>query len=146
MSAEPVFVDTNVLLYQWDATEPAKQERAAAWMKLLWRTKRGRLSYQVLTEFYVTATQKLKPGMTPPAAQWNVRTLLAWKPVATNGKLFERAWEIQTRYRTSWWDALIVAAAQTAGCATLLSEDLQDEQQFGELRVINPFTHAPDPE
>lgn len=143
MPADLVFVDTNVLLYQWDATEPAKQERAAAWMKHLWRTKRGRLSHQVLAEFYVTATQKLKPGMAPPAAQWNVRTLLAWDPVAPNGRLYERAWSVQARFRTSWWDALIVAAAQTAGCRTLLSEDLQDGQQLEDLWVANPFTHEP---
>lgn len=144
MPADLVFVDTNVLLYQLDATEPEKQERAAAWMKHLWRSKRGRLSYQVLAEFYVTATQKLKPGLAPPAAQWNVRTLLAWNPVAPNGRLFERAWGVQARYRTSWWDALIVAAAQTAGCRTLLSEDLQNGQEFDELTVASPFTHAPE--
>jgi predicted nucleic acid-binding protein len=144
MPAELVFVDTNVLLYQWDATEPEKQARATAWMKHLWRSKRGRVSYQVLAEFYVTATQKLKPGMAPPAAQWNVRTLLAWKPVAPNGRLFERAWGVQARYGTSWWDALIVAAAQIAGCGLLLSEDLQDEQQLDELTVLSPFTHEPE--
>lgn len=143
MHVDLVFVDTNVLLYQWDATEPEKQARATAWMKYLWRTKRGRLSYQVLAEFYVTATQKLKPGMARPAAQWNVRTLLAWEPVAPNGRLLERAWGVQARYGTSWWDALIVSAAQAAECRTLLSEDLQDGQEFEELTVANPFTTEP---
>lgn len=145
MHVDLVFVDTNVLLYQWDRTEPDKQARATAWMKQLWKTKRGRLSYQVLAEFYVTATHKLKPGMKRPAAQWNVRTLLAWEPVAVDARLLERAWKVQDRFRTSWWDALIVAAAQTAGCRTLLSEDFQAGQDFDDLTVVDPFKTAPDP-
>ena len=59
----PVFVDTNILLYKIDETEPVKQSRAAEWIHQLWRERAGRTSLQALCEFYVNATRKLKPGM-----------------------------------------------------------------------------------
>ena len=66
-----------------------------------------------------------------------------WKPVAIDQQVIETAWREQERYKLSWWDALIVAAAQRAGCRTLLSEDFQAGQQFGDLTVVNPFAAAP---
>src|SRR5438552_2837893 len=144
MSAELVFVDTNVLLYEWDAREPEKQARAMEWMRRLWESRRGRLSYQVLTEFYVTATRKLKPGMAPPAAQRIVRTLFAWSPVGTDHRSLERAWELQEAHELSWWDALIVAAAERVGCRYLLTEDLQDGATIGGVAVVDPFGKEPE--
>lgn len=141
MSGE-VFVDTNVLVYARDASEPEKQRQAAGWMDHLWRAGTGRLSFQVLQEFYVTVTQKLKPGLPPDRARRDVRSLLAWRPVAADPHLIEGAWAIQDRYSISWWDALIVSAAQIAGCRYLLSEDLQG-QDFARLRVIHPFLQTP---
>jgi predicted nucleic acid-binding protein len=124
MSAD-VFVDTNVLVYARDASETAKQKLAASWMEQLWRTGRGRLSFQVLEEFYVTVTQKLRPGLNPESARSDVRSLLAWQPIALDAQLMDGAWSLQDRYATSWWDALIVSAAQRSGCRYLLTEDLQ---------------------
>ena len=137
------FVDTNVLLYEWDGSDAKKQQRAIEWMRHLWETQSGRLSYQVLVEFYRGATQKLRPVLAAPKAQNHVRTLDAWKPVAIDQQVIETAWREQERYKLSWWDALIVAAAQRAGCRTLLSEDFQAGQQFGDLTVVNPFAAAP---
>lgn len=138
-----MFVDTNVLLYAWDASLPEKQRQAVEWMERLWRERAGRLSFQVLTEFYVTATRKLRPPLAAATAQGYVRTLLAWEPVVTNGETLAAAWTTQGRYPLSWWDSLIVAAAQRAACRLLLTEDLQDGQQFGDLTVLNPFRPAP---
>lgn len=73
-----VFVDTNVLVYTRDASEPRKQEQAMAWMSHLWNGRAGRLSFQVLQEFYVTVTEKLTPGMDPKSARSDIRALLAW--------------------------------------------------------------------
>ena len=143
MAVDLVFVDTNVLLYEWDAHEPPKQARAAEWMSHLWETRAGRLSYQVLTEFYVTATQKLKPGLPQPVARRNARTFLAWRPVAVDSVVLEAAWRAQDDYTLSWWDALIVAAAQQARCRFLLTEDLQAGQDFHGLIAVNPFRTAP---
>ena len=137
------FVDTNVLLYEWDGADANKQRRAIEWMRHLWETQSGRLSYQVLVEFYRGATQMLRPVLAAPKAQNHVRTLVAWKPVAIDQAIIEAAWREQERYKLSWWDALIVAAAQRAGCRTLLSEDFKAGQQFGDLTVVNPFTTAP---
>ncbi len=139
----PVFVDTNVLVYARDSTGPAKQERALAWLNRLWETQRGRLSFQVLHEFYVTVTRKLTPGLPFDAARSDVRDLLAWRPVALDGATLEEAWVMQDQFELSFWDALILAAARIARCDVLLTEDLQDGQVFAGVRVIDPFTHEP---
>jgi predicted nucleic acid-binding protein len=139
-----VFVDTNVLIYQLDQREPDKQVRARDWLDYLWAVHAGRTSFQVLQEFYVTATRKLEPGLDPEAARKMVRALWAWQPVAVNERLFAVAWSIQDRFRLSWWDALIVSAARSAECPYLLTEDLQHGQDLGGVRVINPFQTSPE--
>ena len=141
--SERIFVDTNVLLYEWDGSDPNKQRRAIEWMTRLWAEHTGRLSFQVLTEFYRGATQKLRPALSAPKARDHVRTLFAWGPVSIDEGIMETAWQVQERYKVSWWDALIVAAAQRAGCRTLLSEDFQAGQRFGDLTVVNPFATPP---
>jgi predicted nucleic acid-binding protein len=138
-----VFVDTNVLVYSRDVSEPDKQARALAWMAALWESRGGRLSYQVLQEFYVTVTAKLEPGLPPTLARADVRNLLAWKPIGVDGRGLEEAWRLQDRYQLSWWDALIVAAAQVGDCRYLLSEDFQEGMELGDMRVINPFLNLP---
>jgi predicted nucleic acid-binding protein len=143
MTGELVFVDTNVLLYEWDARARDKQERANAWIRELWQSRRGRLSYQVLAEYYVTVTQKLKPGLAPASARRNARTFLAWHPVVTDSKLLEDAWSVQDEHQVSWWDALIVAAAKAARCRYLLTEDLQAGQQIDGLVIVSPFHTQP---
>lgn len=143
MSAELVFVDTNVLVYARDSREPKKQQRAEEWLDHLWRHRTGRLSLQVLQEYYVSVTQKLKPGMERDAARRDVRDLGHWMPASSSAGLLETAWTLQDQFRLSWWDALVLASAQLAGCQRLLSEDFQHGQQFGEVRVSSPFRTAP---
>lgn len=138
-----VFVDTNVLVYSRDASEPHKQEQAMAWMAHLWSTKTGNLSYQILQEFYITVTAKLQPGLDPENARKDVRSLLVWQPIVVNDRVLENAWLIQDRFQISWWDALVVSAAQLADCRYLLTEDLQENQEFGSLLVTNPFHVEP---
>lgn len=140
----PIFVDTNVLVYARDAAAGTKQQQAAEWMAFTWRTGRGRLSIQVLQELYVTLTRKLRPGLAPEEARAEVRTLMSWQPIATDSGIMERAWGLQDRYQLSWWDALIVAAAQATGSRYLLTEDLQDGQILDGVLVVNPFLHVPD--
>jgi len=138
------FVDTNLLVYSRDASEPEKQQKAMKWMTRLWHDKSGRLSYQVLQEFYITVTHKLDPGLPTDIARMDVRSLMSWQPLSASATVMERAWTIQDRYGLSWWDALIVSAAQTAECSYLLTEDLQDKQDFGNVQVINPFHSTPE--
>jgi predicted nucleic acid-binding protein len=135
-----VFVDSNVLLYWRDATEPARQQLAAEWLARLWRTGTGRTSCQVLNEYYVNVTRKLKPGLDPDDAWDDVTALVRWNPLPISVDLIARAREIERRHRLSWWDSLVVAAAQAQNCALLLSEDFQDGASFGSVVVRSPFT------
>ena len=139
----PVFVDTNVVVYRYDAREPEKQRRADDWLTMLWRRRSGRLSFQVLQECYATLTRKLKPAMATADAQRVVRALAAWRPTAVDLPTLERAWLLQRRFSLSWWDALIVAASQVSECRVLLTEDLQHGQEFDMTRVVDPFA-SPD--
>jgi predicted nucleic acid-binding protein len=139
----PVFVDTNVLVYARDLSEGSKQEQALVWVEHLWETRSGRLSYQVLQEYYVTMTRKLRPGLPPSDARADVRDLLAWRPVAVQADLLEAAWRVEARGEVSFWDALIVAAARNAGCSHLLTEDLAEGRRLGGVTVASPFVHEP---
>lgn len=135
-----VFVDTNVLLYARDPHDARKQARASTWLERLWRERLGRTSMQVLSEYKVNLTRKLK---VPPQEAWEaVRVMFAWRPLPTDEALLSRAHEVEQRYRISWWDSLIVAAAQLQECGILLTEDLQDGQVFGSVTVRSPFTLA----
>ena len=135
----PVFVDTNVLVYRHDARDQAKQARAESWYQLVWRLRLGRLSFQVLQETYSVLTRKLVPAFDAREARALVRDLAAWNPLTVDLPLVKNAWALQDRYSLSWWDALIVAAAQASDCRVLLTEDLQHGQVFGRVRVIDPF-------
>ena len=135
----PVFVDTNVLVYARDASDLGKQTIAAAWMEHLWTSAGGRLSVQVLQEYYVTVTRKLDPGLSAEEAREDVRDLAAWRPLRIDQPIVEAAWRMEDRYRLSFWDSLIVAAAQATGCEALLTEDLQHDLDIDGLRVADPF-------
>jgi len=136
-----IFVDTNVLIHALDEANAKKQEAARAWRDQLWKSRRGRISFQVLQEFYVKVTH-IRPGARQEARS-EVRDLLAWQPVAVDDGILEAAWKIQDRYQLSFRDALIVAAAKAASCRYLLTEDLQSDQDLDGLLVINPFHHDP---
>jgi predicted nucleic acid-binding protein len=138
----PVFVDTNVLVYTRDASNAEKQATAAAWMEHLWTSAGGRLSVQVLQEYYVTMTRKLDKGLPAEEARQDVRDLAAWRPIRIDEAIVEAAWRIEDRYRLSFWDSLIVAAAQTAGCEAVLTEDLQHGLDIDGLRIADPFRTA----
>jgi len=140
---ELVFVDTNVLVYARDAAAGEKQSRAAAWMVHLWRGRTGRVSFQVLQEYYVTLTRKLKPGLPQEAARNEVRRLLTWRPQVVDDSVLLGGWTIQDRFGLSFWDALIVSAAREAGCRYLLTEDLQHDQDLDGLRIMSPFVATP---
>jgi len=138
----PVFVDTNIFVYARDPRDPVKRMRAAEWLDLLWREQRGRTSAQVLSEYYSVVTRKATMGVAPEVAWEYVRALMAWNPQQIDSALLARAHVIEGRHRISWWDSLIVAAAQAQGCALLLTEDLQDKDEYGGVTVRNPFLLA----
>ena len=135
----PVFVDTNVFVYLHDDSAPAKKLRANDWITCLVRRRAGRLSFQVLQELYSVFTRKVQPALATSTAQSIIRDLTSWRPIPIDLAIMERAWLLEGHYSLSWWDALIVAAAQTCQCEVLLTEDLQHGQEFGTVRVIDPF-------
>ena len=143
MSGAPVFVDTNLLVYLRDSRDSDKQRAAAEWMTGLWRTRRGRLSTQVLAEYYVTVTGKLDPGLSVEEAREDVLALQRWLPRHPSIDLIERAWDVQDRWGFSFRDASIVGAAIAEGCAALLTEDLSRDQDLAGLRILDPFAASP---
>jgi predicted nucleic acid-binding protein len=139
----PVFVDTNVFVYRFDSTEPDKQRRAERWLDHLWSEGTGRVSVQVLQELYASLTRKLDHPMEPAEARTIVRSLFAWGPVMVDRRTIEGAWLLQDHHSLSWWDALIVATAQTAGCRHLLTGDLSHGQDLDGVRIVDPFKVEP---
>jgi predicted nucleic acid-binding protein len=134
-----VFVDTNVFVYARQSGEAVKQPIAREWLERLWKDQSGRTSAQVVSEYYVSLTRKIKPAVSADDAWDEVQTLLSWNPQPTDADLLVRGRTIERRYRLSWWDSLIVAAAQAQNCALLLTEDLQDRSLYGGVMVRNPF-------
>jgi predicted nucleic acid-binding protein len=134
-----VFVDTNVFVYARDGRDPAKKTTAEGLLRELWIEQRGRTSVQVLSEYYATVTRKLKPGLPPDEAWEEIGDLLTWEPQPINRSLLLQAREVERRFRLSWWDSMIVAAAQLQNCALLMTEDLQHGLVCGTVAVRNPF-------
>jgi predicted nucleic acid-binding protein len=139
-----VFVDTNVLIYSEDGRSAEKQTQALAWLHVLWQRRAGRLSTQVLNEFYTNVTRKIKPPMQSGDARAEVRRYQRWQPWAIDHPTVETAWSIESRFGFNYLDSLIVAAAQTLGCRYLLSEDMQHGQIVDSVQILNPFIVGPE--
>jgi len=140
-AADGFFVDSNVLLYYVDPMHTAKAEASARWLDALWTAGTGRLSWQVLHEFYWNAVRKMR--MAPPSARRVVEDLSEWGPVEATLGLVQNAWKLMDESQLSYWDALIVAAARRAGARYLLSEDFQAGRRYQDVEVVNPFRRSP---
>ena len=108
-------------------------------MLKLWDDRDGVVSIQVLQEFYVNATRKLKKPLSSAKALEIVEEYLTWNVVENTGALLTSAIRLQTKAQLSFWDAMVVQAAIEAGCERLYSEDLNTGQRFGALVIVNPF-------
>jgi len=135
------FVDTNLLVYALDSVNSAKQHHARAWLDYLWSKGNGRVSWQVLHEFYWNATRKI--GAPVEIAQDFVRELSHWAPVDSSLGLITEAWGWCQQAQLAYWDGLIVAAAERCAAGYLLSEDLQAGRRFDQCTVLNPFRTPP---
>jgi len=138
----PVFVDTNIFIYYLDEANPNKFRASRTWLAELWKSRQGRVSFQVLQEFYSTATRKWPSLRTEVRAE--IHDLLDWHPVTIDAEILESGWKIQDRFQLSFWDSLIVAAAKAASCRYLLTEDLQADQDLDGVIVVDPFRSAPE--
>jgi predicted nucleic acid-binding protein len=139
MSAKLEFVDTNVLLYAYDHTEPKKQAKAAALLADLWKRRVGCLSLQVLQEFFVNVTRKLSRPLEVVDAYQIVHDYSLWIVHVPNTSDVTQAIDLHERYQVSFWDAMILQSALELGCSTLWSEDLNAGQAFEALTVRSPF-------
>jgi len=136
-----VFVDTNVLLYEVDDGDPAKQAASRRWLVALWQERAARVSWQVLSEFYVNATRKLRAPVS--VARALVASYARWPVTDFSLPLIERAWYWADHAGIPHWDALILAAAERSGCRWLLSEDFSQGRKYGLVQVVNPFGADP---
>lgn len=139
-----VLVDTNVLLYTVDDRDPAKRDAAQAWVKACWMRRSGRISVQVLNEFYANARRKFTAAISAGDARALVRRYQAWRPWQVDAQTVETAWAIESRYGFGWWDALVVAAAQQQGCRYVVSDSLQHGLQVDSVQLLDPFDVGPE--
>jgi predicted nucleic acid-binding protein len=133
------FVDTNILVYAHDFRQKRKHERARALVQELWETGRGLLSTQVLQELCVSLRRKAARPLSAAETRKVIEDYARWEIVVNTAKSVMEAMEIEGRYKISFWDALIVQAAESYGAEVLYSEDLADGQKYGGVRVVNPL-------
>jgi len=134
------FLDTNIFVYSFDRGSPAKAKRALSLIKDAVTSGRGIVSYQVVQEFLNVALKRFeKPLTTSEAEQYLATVFRPLLSVYASQSLFLEALRLSGRYRLSWYDSLIVAAAVEGQCATLYSEDLQHGQRMGRIEIRNPF-------
>ena len=135
------FLDTSIFVYSFDRSSAAKARRAEKLIRQAVATRKGIVSYQVVQEFFNVALRGFAQPMTVADAEQYLgtvfRPLLA---VQSSQALYSAALGLKDRYRLSWYDSLIVAAAMEGGSSVLYSEDFQHGQRFGDLQVENPFS------
>lgn len=137
------FVDTNILLYARDRFAGPKYERAHALLERLWTDRSGILSTQVLQEFCVNVRRKSERPLSIEETRAIVADYSRWTVVVNTAASVLEALDLEKRYKVSFWDALIIQAAQAAGATILYSEDLSDGQTYGSVRVVNPLREGP---
>lgn len=135
------FADTNLVLYSFDSRDPVKRTMAQDWLDHLWRTGDGRLSWQVLHEFYANAIRKI--GVPATGAREAFLIFSQWRPCGMTAGVVERAWFWMDEAQLPYWDGLILASAERMGCKWLLSEDFQPGRSYAGVTVVNPFAQGP---
>jgi predicted nucleic acid-binding protein len=141
MNVEPArqFVDSNILVYAYDTAQGKKHSQAKALLISLWESGLGCASIQVLQEFYINVTRKSKFPLAPEDAIQVIQDFSDWTIHRPGIKDILSAIDLHQRYQISFWDAMILQSARRSGCGILWSEDLSDSQDYGGVKVINPF-------
>ena len=138
---DKVFLDTNVFVYSVDSSPVLRNKRGIARELVRQHLKEasGVISIQVLQEFYQVSTHKIQTPLQTETALEYLHYISVLETVHADFGLILRAIDLHHTHKISFWDALIVEAARTAGCSNLFSEDLQDGFQIGDMTVKNPF-------
>ncbi|MGC3991860.1 MAG: PIN domain-containing protein [Chthoniobacteraceae bacterium] len=132
-----VFFDTNIFVYAVSGAKGDRERHEAA-LQLIAETDFG-LSVQVIQEFMDVTLRKKQLGLTVEEIAEMVNLMAAYPVVETSLGLAHRAFELKSHFDIRYWDAAIIAAAEELGCDILLSEDLNHGQEYGAIRVVNPF-------
>jgi len=134
------FIDTNVLLYAYDATIGARHDAARQLVANLARSRNAAISVQVMQEFYVNAVGKIAKRLTPDQAVERLEAFSRWSVYSPiPGDVIEAA-QLAGQHQLSFWDAMIVLSAQRLKCEVLWTEDLNAGQMIGSVLIRNPFT------
>jgi predicted nucleic acid-binding protein len=142
-TSDRTFVDTNVLIYAHDVDAGRKREVAQDLLRTLWVERAGILSVQVLQEFYVNATRKIRKPLTKPEARSVVDSYAPWCVEGTTANDLAAAFQIEDQARIGFWDALIIAVAARARARRVVSEDLNAGQSIAGITIHNPFKERP---
>jgi predicted nucleic acid-binding protein len=134
------FVDTNILVYAHDRAAGLKHKRARRIIEDLWNSGQGVLSTQVLQELCVNLRRKTARPLSIEETRQLVQDYLSWEIIVNSPASIIQALDTEARHKVSFWDALILQAAEIAGVAVLYSEDLASGQRYGSVRVVNPLT------
>src|SRR5580658_2114946 len=140
--SDVVFVDSNILIYAHDADAGPKRERAVEKLRDLWESGAGRLSVQVLLEFYVNVTRKLATPVARSTAREVVSSYGAWVHEPTTPDTVTRAIDIAEMAQIMFWDALIVASAEQVQATHVYSEDLNAGRIIAGVKIVNPLAGA----
>jgi predicted nucleic acid-binding protein len=136
------FIDSNVLIYGHDIDAGRKYQIAKAILRDLWAERTGVLSAQVLQEFYVNVTRKIRTPLERHAARNVVSSYSVWCVESTTPEDIVAASQIEEDVKINFWDALIIALAAKTRAERLLSEDLNADQSIAGIRITNPFSGA----
>jgi predicted nucleic acid-binding protein len=137
--SDKCFVDTNILVYAHDRSAGVKHQRAQMLLEQLWDSGQGVLSTQVLQELCVNLRRKASQPLPVEEVRQLIRDYSTWEIVTNTAESVLQALDIEMRYKTSFWDALIFQAAESSGASILYSEDLATGQRYGAIQVVNPL-------
>jgi predicted nucleic acid-binding protein len=143
--SDKCFVDTNILVYAHDRSAGLKHKRARLLIEDLWNSGRGVLSTQVLQELCINVRRKASRPLSVEDTRRLVQDYLSWEIVVNTPTSVIQALDIEVRHKISFWDALILQAAESSGVAILYSEDLATGQRYGSIHVVNPLTDSSSP-
>ena len=143
--SDKYFVDTDILVYAHDRSPGVKQQRAKMLLEQLWNSGNGVLSTQVLQELCINLRRKAGNPVPIDEVRLLIREYSTWEVVTNTPESVLKALDIEMRYKTSFWDALILQAAEAAGASILYSEDLAAGQRYGSILVVNPLIDSAAP-
>jgi predicted nucleic acid-binding protein len=143
--SDKYFVDTDILVYAHDRSPGVKQQRAKMLLEQLWNSGNGVLSTQVLQELCINLRRKTGNPVPIDEVRLLIREYSTWEVVTNTPESVLKALDIEMRYKTSFWDALILQAAEAAGASILYSEDLAAGQRYGAIQVVNPLVDSAAP-